>query len=541
MVIDEWKYDTVSGQSVTVRRERGKGTRPWRDPGGVEGPFLPLDHDVLDVHSPVVIVEGERARDAIWASGVRYPVTCWISGAQNWAQTDWGILANSRIILWPDRDQVGFDAMEALAEHLSELGADVWAADIPETEDGEPDSWDAADCDPGQIEGILDRAYQMENTASADVIPGTLPAENECFPAWQPIPGMLETGAVTIWHGAPKCGKSAYALLAAAQLLSGKEIAGFPTAPAPRAEQDREHEILMVWIEEQQSTSDMRRWAICRHHEVAPEIWQRSHWIYQLEQQGADDRMAVIEGVARRIKPSVIMVDNLARLAPKAENDSEQATALISDMERIAQSLGVAVVLIHHDRKMPGQDGGKASGDEMLRGTSALTGAARVIVQIKAIGRDFVAIEGGGTNNAQSADDVRLRKHSVTVNTFPTVALGVEAKPDLFAGIPPQKVRAMHADLLSNDAQDRRHDIRSAGWAGIAMGEFLGLEMGGGKRIKECSDEEMENRDRMKAILEGWTKTGLLTVKDETWQDEKQRREKSGKAYVRGKTGWESS
>ena len=541
MVIDEWKYDTVSGQSVTVRRERGKGTRPWRDPGGVEGPFLPLDHDVLDVHSPVVIVEGERARDAVWASGVRYPVTCWISGAQNWAQTDWSILAESKVILWPDRDQVGFDAMEALAAHLSELGADVWAADIPETEDGEPDGWDAADCEPGQIEGILDGAYQMESTASADVVPGALPPEVECFPAWQPMSGMLEIGAVTIWHGPPKGGKSAYALLAGAQLLSGTEIAGIPLSAAPRPGQDRPHELLMVWIEEQQVTSDMRRWALTRHHEVTPDIWERSHWLYNIEQEAIEDKLEVIEKTARKIKPTVIMIDNLARLAPKAETDSEKATLLIADLERIAQSLDAAIVIIHHDRKMPGQDGGKTAGDEMMRGTSALTGAARVIVQIRPEGRDFVIVQGGGTNNAQSAQDVRLRKNSVDVNGFPTVALSVEAKPDLFAGIPAPKVRAMHADLLTQDAQDRRDDIRSSGWAGHAVGAFLGLETGANKRVKQCSEEEMANRDRIKSILESWTKTGLLTVEEETWQDRAQRREKSGKVYARGKQGWESS
>ena len=541
MTTDSWEYETVTGQPVTVRRERGKGTRPWREPGGVEGPFLPLDHDVLDVHSPVVIVEGERARDAVWNSGVRYPVTCWISGAQNWAQTDWNILAGSKVILWPDRDEVGMEAMEALAGHLFGLGADVWAADIPEAPDGQPDGWDAADCDQGEIEGILDRAYQMEDPNAVDVVAGGLPVEAECFPAWQPIPGMLEIGAVTIWHGPPKGGKSAYALLAATQLLSGVDVAGIPTCPAPRPGQHRDHELLMIWIEEQQVTSDMRRWAICKHHEMEPEFWQRSHWVYTLNKEGIEGKLEAIEAVAKKVKPTVIMVDNLARLAPKAETDSEKATLLISDFERIAQSLDAAVVIIHHDRKMPGQDGGKTSGDEMMRGTSALTGAARVIVQIKSDGRDFVSVEGGGTNNAQSADDVRLRKNSVDVNGFPTVALSVEAAPDLFAGIHGQKARAMHADLLSQDAQDRRHDIRSVGWAGLVMGEFLELEMGSGKRIKECSDEEMANRDRMKAILEAWTKNGLLAVKEETWQDRGQRREKSGKAYVRGKTGWESS
>ena len=531
-VIDSWKYDKADlSQSVTVKREQGKGTRPWREPAGVEGPFLPLDHDVLDVHSPVVITEGERDRDAVLASGARYPVTCWISGAQNWAQTDWSILAESRIILWPDRDEAGRSAMEELADHLFELGADIWAADIPE---GPDDGTGAADYSGEKIKAILDGAYQMENPAAATVVEGALPEKSKCFPAWQPMDGMMETGAVALWHGAPKSGKSAFGLLAAAQLLSGTKIAGFPLSSAPRPEQDREHELLMVWIEEQQSTSDMRRWAISDHHQIDPEIWRRSHWIYRLDQASTDNRLVAIEIAAKRIKPSVIFIDNLARLAPTAESDSEKATTLITDLERIAQAVNAAIVIIHHDRKMPGQDGGKASGDEMIRGSSGLAGAVRVIAQIKTEGKG-ITVSGGGTNNAASAGRRFFERLGQDVNGFSTIVLHEGEMPSAFKDVTKADALAAWLAVGNANAEDRRSDIRAKeNWAGHLVAEALGKDAGRGKAGGDLTADQGAAREQAKGMLVAWVQNENLKVVPCDFWDEKSRKNKSQNVYEFG-------
>ena len=542
-VIDSWKYDKADlSQSVTVKREQGKGTRPWREPAGVEGPFLPLDHDVLDVHSPVVIVEGERARDAIQASGVRYPVTCWISGAQNWAQTDWSILANSRIILWPDRDQVGFDAMEALAEHLSELGADVWAADIPETEDGEPDGWDAADCEPGQIEGILDGAYQMESTepkpsvVQLPTIKSDVPRDpSETFQDWQPIPGWMECGAVAIWHGAPKGGKSAFGLLAGAQLLSGRNLTGIADEDAHNPADRRGHQLLMVWLEESETTVERRRLALAEHHNLDPNIWKNSHSIYELDRGPNGDDYSGLAWAVDQIKPSVIMVDTLAMLDPNAEGAAVSATLFMAHMKTLARKNNSAVVVLHHDRKMPGQDGGKASGDEMSRGSSALIGSARVMVQIEDKDGQTV-VTGGGTNNARSAETKFFNRVSVDVNGREVVAFEVAKPPDAFEGIDRQTEKGAWRAVGKAALEDRRHDIRSTGWAGYVVADALELDVGRNEKASERDPDQTANRKRVEGILAAWVRMKALAVKEVEYHDEKARKDKKHTFYEFGKS-----
>ena len=536
--VDIWRYETVAGEHVEVHRKIGKGTRPWVKPSGVTGPFLPLDYDVLDKHSPVVITEGERDRDAVIAHA-DYPATCWKGGAQNWDKTDWNCLAGCKIILWPDRDEIGHESMEALAEHLFDLGCDIWAADIPKSPNGEPDGWGAADCKRGQAQEILDNAYPMDNPYQVDMVDGKRPPIHLCYPPWQPIPGLMEAGNVTIWHGPPKGGKSAMGLLVAKQLLTDRTLVGVDNQVAPKPEQRRDHKIMMIWLEESQQIVDMRKWALAEHHEILDDCWEgNSAWIFELKQPSIADKIKALDYAARQYKPTVIMIDNLARFDPKAESDSAKATEMMTALGKIARTLNASIVIIHHDRKMPGQDGGKTAGDDMSRGTNALTAAVRVMVQIKPEGNDYIIIEGGGTNNTKSVAELRFRKHDVDVNGYGTVALALEEKPDLFEGISNTKAKDMWAHLIECDPSERQHDIRSAGWAGYIMGEFLELDMGQGKKNSECAKDEIMIRDRMKGILGTWSKSGILSVAKETWKDSQQRRERTTKVYIKGKIGW---
>ena len=535
--VDKWTYDTVAGATVTYERPKGKGSKGRRIPSGIEGPYLPLDYGNLDPDRSIVITEGERDRDAVLNS-TDHQASCWIGGCNSWDKTDWEVFRDRKIILWPDRDDPGYDAMSELADRLFDLGCDIDIVPVPE---GDTDGWGAADCQPGQAQELIDNAITVPNPCMADITPGTLPDEADCFPAWQPISGLMECGATAIWHGPPKGGKSAFAMLVGAQLLTGQSLVGIPSQDAPRKQDSREHKLLMIWLEEHKATADLRRWAICKHHDLFEDIWDRSSWVYSLPQGEIDDRLRAIRKYAAAVKPSVVMIDNLARLDPLAESNSEDSTKLIAGLEAIARDRNCAMVLVHHNRKMPGQDSGKNAGDEMMRGSSALTGAARVMLEIKSEGRNFIAVDGGGTNNSESAEGQRFRKNSVEVNTFPTVALSLEAKPDLFEGISKDQAKLMHGHLLAKPPELRRNDIRSTkGWAGYVLGEYLKLEMGENKKVRECTDEEVGNRGRIKSILEVWTKTGMLAVDTASWHDPGQRRDISGNVYIRGKTEWKS-
>ena len=506
-------YDTVDGRRLySVRCEDGKGNKRIRPDRKHKGWIkLPLGHHQLDLSLPVVICEGEKDWGAVIAN-TDYQCTTWQGGAQNWGNTDWSRLAGCQIVLWPDRDEAGFESMGLLADHLFELGCTVWSV-VPPT--GPDDGWGAADADINQVNNLIADAYEVPNPYSGD--PGTMLQESDCYPDWQPIPGMMECGAAANWHGPPKAGKSAFALLAAAQLLSGENLIGIPNQEAPKPGDQRDHKLLMIWLEESKQTASMRRWALYHQHSISPDIWGNSSWFYKNQlppiTKNNKDRLKHLEGSIRHNQPTVVFIDNLARFDPKAETDPAAATELVTNLEQIAETCNCAIVLIHHDRKMPGQDGGVASGDEMSRGSSALIAAVRVMVQVKSEGRDFVRVEGGGTNNAESAGRLKFKKNSVRVNSFSTVALSAEQEPDLFEGMGgTDKMQDALEALFNAPPEQRRKDTQGEGWAGNFLADWYDMDAGPGRTYRERTTEQKAIFDRMKQILQTWLMNDVLAV-----------------------------
>ena len=91
---------------------------------------------------PVLIVEGEKAADAAAAlAGSPYVSTTWPGGAQALGRANWQVLRGRKILLWPDADQAGIEAMQRLAAILAPIAAEVKLIDPT----GRADGWDCAD------------------------------------------------------------------------------------------------------------------------------------------------------------------------------------------------------------------------------------------------------------------------------------------------------------------------------------------------------------------------------------------------------------
>lgn len=107
---------------------------------------------------PVVIVEGEKAADALikLSDHLGIVVLSWLSGSKSVAKTDWSALQSRRVILWPDADEPGRDCMAQLGEIALRHGAaSVRTLVLPR---GKVDGWDAADAieeDRWTVDGIL--------------------------------------------------------------------------------------------------------------------------------------------------------------------------------------------------------------------------------------------------------------------------------------------------------------------------------------------------------------------------------------------------
>jgi DNA primase len=82
------------------------------------------------------IVEGEKAADWLSFTLDAVAVLSWAGGAASVGRTDWRPLAGQCVVLWPDFDNGGFDAMRRIQDILRGLGCfvlvlDVAAMDIP--------------------------------------------------------------------------------------------------------------------------------------------------------------------------------------------------------------------------------------------------------------------------------------------------------------------------------------------------------------------------------------------------------------------------
>lgn len=98
----------------------------------------------------VLIVEGEKTADAAKAIFDDALVITWPGGGKAVKYTDWGLLKNRDITIWPDADEPGLKTAAALGEILVAEGASsIKVVDLP---NGLPQGWDLADDIP---EGVV--------------------------------------------------------------------------------------------------------------------------------------------------------------------------------------------------------------------------------------------------------------------------------------------------------------------------------------------------------------------------------------------------
>ena len=90
----------------------------------------------------VLIVEGEKCVQAAQKLSDRFTVTTWSGGAGRWKETDWTPLKNRTVVLLPDADEPGRDAMTKIAPRLRKRGCKVT---MLESKGDLPQGYDIAD------------------------------------------------------------------------------------------------------------------------------------------------------------------------------------------------------------------------------------------------------------------------------------------------------------------------------------------------------------------------------------------------------------
>ena len=156
-------YRTTEGRPIFVVTrwdgDEAEGTRkffcPWTLRGDTwtrKAPPSPrplYGMETLTSKRNVLIVEGEKAADAARRLFPDNPVVTWPNGASAVRSADWSVLKGRKVLVWPDNDAPGREALAALADVLMPIidGDLRWidAGNLPQ-------GYDAADWDgpPGQ-------------------------------------------------------------------------------------------------------------------------------------------------------------------------------------------------------------------------------------------------------------------------------------------------------------------------------------------------------------------------------------------------------
>ena len=91
----------------------------------------------------MVIVEGEKCADALAGLTQEVGVLSWLGGSGAVLRTNWKALAKREVILWPDADDPGREAMARLTGELDRIGAAE--VRVIDPEEDRPSGWDVAD------------------------------------------------------------------------------------------------------------------------------------------------------------------------------------------------------------------------------------------------------------------------------------------------------------------------------------------------------------------------------------------------------------
>ena len=344
-----WRTDGMSGlQGLSVT-----DLPPYRSEYLVEGEASP----------PVIIVEGEKAADALSRIGATVVATFGAGTVPSAAALSG--LRERPVVLWPDNDEPGRSHMEKVGKALGGIARSVSVMAWPEA----PPKGDAADFvagggTPEQLSRLVGQAHSFvasaflgwsaKPTNPTRFRPLSLPelrAETPTSIEWL-WAGFVPRGSLILLSGLMKGGKSTFAYAMIAAIAAGRPFLGQPT---------KKTKTLILAVEEhgREALRRLERFA-------APDDAITVHR-GPLTVEDLPDVRRFVEGTA----VGLLVIDTWLPFADIAdENSNAEISRKIAPVLALARETNCAVVLVVHDRKSGGDDG------RSIRGAGSLLGAA---------------------------------------------------------------------------------------------------------------------------------------------------------------------
>ena len=316
----------------------------------------------------VVIVEGEKAADALAAKLPDHVVLSWAGGCKAINQSDWAVLEGRKVSIWADNDKPGRESAKQLQN--------ITQGNLIDAPSDKAEGWDAADAvaEGWTTEGLQELIASNVKRQAFNVKFGNegAPRSLEEAKARRPnviIDGLLYAKSKLLIGGVAKAGKSHFAMSLASCMASGQPFLQW-AAPEPQR-------VLYVDFELHEWELNERCASACNWDvpQNLATLSLRQHYDVRSTKE--------LSRVLKAIQASqfdVIILDCLYKFnSAEDENDNAAMKAIGSWMDEIIAKYGITPILIHHFGK------GSQSGKEVIdrfRGASSVVGEMDGLISI---------------------------------------------------------------------------------------------------------------------------------------------------------------
>lgn len=430
------------------------GEVKWRCKGFPDDRKRPL-YRLDQVHqyddALVVLVEGERkaskGQEHFLDAGIppeKLVVAGWHGGTGVVDQVDLAPLHGRSVLLWPDNDDVGADAMLAIFARLDGHASRVRFVIPPANA---PEKWDLADPFPegfdlrGHLENKdniivtekLRRMLTAVNAATAPAIPSETPsgklevaageqgaangpqAAIPRFKGWVPlddlladdtptdwlVKGILERDTMSVIYGESNVGKSFLAIDLASCVATGTPW--------------HDHKVkkgLVFYLAGEGHKGLSRRfkaWAQARGIALVgvPVFVSKGAAMMANEAAAKEVAGTIRRLVAEHGVPSLVVIDTLAKNYGGNENDASEMGAFVNNLEReLREPWKATVLIVHHS----GKDSSKGA-----RGSSALKAGVDTEYQVSKDENGIIRLEVGKIRDGKFSEPMCFRLQDVAL------------------------------------------------------------------------------------------------------------------------------
>jgi hypothetical protein len=334
-----YRYDT-EGKKTFSQWHKKDGEWINKKPEKPENGFPLYPLWKIKNYDKVVLVEGEKARDAISRTCEKMGLlaVCWAGGAQSWQGLDLSPLKGKEVLQWPDSDQGGIQCMNDISEKLKPIAKSIERVKIKEvTKKGK----DGADYSPEEQEEILKDIEVVYK--ERDLFPLTKYGDLEIKGANWLIDPYFEDNAFISLFGPSGSYKSFLAIEIGICVASGLDFHGHKvkkTGP-----------VIYIAGEGQAGiTKRVKAWETANHKDIKDCPFFISSKPANL---GNDDLMQHVENAVKAVAEqygniALIIVDTWARSLTGNENSQEDTQAAIRSLDDLRNKYQCSAVIVHH-------------------------------------------------------------------------------------------------------------------------------------------------------------------------------------------------